>query len=335
MMKALLIISAPQHILYGLEAKHKFSAHYVDALIINREPEYLAVLQIMLSDLSFNCIDIVNMATSRRRSIPTVVELIYSLVKKVNHWQYDTLFIADYGTVIASNIPNISNVIYLGDGTKQICRENQDRRFVHRDIYVTLLNRLFILIGRNKKQPITTTTFSPFTKSISERNQFDNLRSRYSKLRKESEKTVYFFGAYFSDNEQSHIMKDCDYFFLLKKIKQHYKENYKNINFIYVPHRNENTNKISSIKGIGINVEKFTFPAEYEFIKRGFTPTHVAGFYSSCLYHFTLINNDIRVLAFKPQASLFDASYYNSVKTVYDWLSDKLEIMEIQNDYSR
>ena len=59
------------------------------------------------------------------------------------------------------------------------------------------------------------------------------------------------------------------------------------LNLIYVPHRHESEVKLRAISELpGVEVEKFTYPAEFEFLKRGIRPVHVASFFSTCLFHF-------------------------------------------------
>lgn len=104
------------------------------------------------------------------------------------------------------------------------------------------------------------------------RNRFSRLRSML--VNREREDMVYFVGQPFV---RRGVVSPAGYCAILKRIQEHFLA--RGIEFVYVPHRNENT----SAYGAGFKILRSDEPVELLLLNSNSWPRVVAGFYSACI----------------------------------------------------
>ncbi|PMO41110.1 hypothetical protein BCT11_12775 [Vibrio sp. 10N.222.52.B12] len=107
-----------------------------------------------------------------------------------------------------------------------------------------------------------------------------NLRKPKPLIRKEKlNNTCFFFGSKYSE---SRIMLLEDEIESLRQISEYYQ--HKNIDFFYIPHRDESKEKLSIIRDLNIKIKDLGVPAETYFSSTKSIPSHIAACWSTVIY---------------------------------------------------
>ncbi len=320
---ALAILSTPLHALYLGEFRHKYNIGYLEILVLLKRETDRPQLERVLNEVPHDTLHWLVLTRPLENRFISLYEAFSSSKVKLSLSHYEYGVFADYGRSFLANI-DCEKYYWLGDGTK-IIFETSFRgskgfsRYKRQKLFEPLLR-----IGFGKRLSIAEdpTIFTPFElqRGSWEKNEFEWLRSRYSLVPdKKEDSVVYFFGSYFSERSGKPLMTDKVYIKYLKYIANYYRD--RDLDIRYVPHRHESDCKLMEIEAIdGCIVTRFEFPAELEFIKRRILPTHVASFFSTCLFHFKLIGVSRSVISFRADFSEFNSSYGKVADEIYSSL---------------
>ena len=127
---------------------------------------------------------------------------------------------------------------------------------------------------------------------------------------------VYYIGAKYVE---SNLMKENDYFVVIKKIK----EKYKHKKFIYIPHRGESKLKLKEIEKMGIDIIYLSNIVEIELLYTAYIPETICGLTSSALINIPKIYPKLKIIAYKVREELFLPSYRQSARSVYGRFKDE------------
>ncbi len=318
---ALAVVSTSLHLLYLAEFAHRYGVTSLELVILLKRSTDRAQIEQVLAEIECDAVHWVDATSRLANRFISVYEVfgVGDLDFKRNHYTYGVF--ADYGRSLLANV-DCEHYCWLGDGTKIIYETSEvggasftrHRLQSFADPVVRLLARKRLLL---KQAP---QVFSPFTLDVpgQELNNFDWLREHYraAGMGSGSNDVVYFFGSYFSERGGRVLMEDDDYMTYMGRVADYYGE--RGLSLVYVPHRHESEAKLARVRALpGARVQRFTYPAELEFCKRGVRPVHVASFFSTCLIHFKLLGVSDSVTAFYLDFAGHDASYRPVAEEIY------------------
>lgn len=175
-----------------------------------------------------------------------------------------------------------NNNIFLGDYRGKLMHIIY--RLVSRKKIVILDDGLYTLdlyekMKNNKVQKINLFTIFDL-KPLSDKhniykNKFTKFKNNITTININKE-NIFFLGA--GTVEAGYIQEEL-YVEYIKKIKKYYEA--QNLNFIYIPHRRENLIKFNKINML--NIKRFEYPSEIQFMFDKITPYRIASFYSTTL----------------------------------------------------
>lgn len=307
-MKQLFIIESPLQLLNAYEALNTFPAD--QQIIIVR---YSGVLindnQI---DKTLNKLDLFKLAKIKYVQINvdkrTTLDIFKMLWLKLFYLFtirfYETVFVGNYESkFIHFIIPfNVKKIILLDDGnlTLKIQENFTTKKYFN---WFTVFDLVLL-----KNQ-------------ISVKNKYKYLNLHLIKGSKQ-EDLVLFIGTGLCEYE---IITEEYNLELLKKISNRYFDK----EIIYVAHRSENNEKLSTINKIfNIKVIRFEYPIELFSVNNDYFPTLIASFYSSALITLEKIYG-VEIVAFK-----FDytsSSFKDEIDLVYKYYEKSFKIIEEEN----
>jgi len=317
----LAVVSTSLHVLYLAEFAHRHGTASLELVILLKRSTDRAQIEQVLDEIDCDAVHWVD-ATSRFASRFISVYEVFGLGDlRLARSHYTFGVFADYGRSLLANV-DCERYYWLGDGTKIIYETsragaasvNRHRLQSYADPVVRMLSRKRLLLQQEPQ------VFSPFSLGVpgQELNNFDWLREHYgnANVGAGTSDAVYFFGSYFSERGGRVLMADADYLNYMQRVVEYYSE--RNLDLVYVPHRHEGSEKLARIGALpGTRVERFSYPAELEFCKRGERPVHVASFFSTCLIHFQLLGLSDTVTAFYLDFAHHDASYRPVAEEIY------------------
>lgn len=323
----LAIASTPLHLIYIIEFAIKYGVEKPDLIILLKRKTDQPQIENIIKEINWNSIRWLDATSKLANKFISLYELYATYIIKTSPNGYRYGVFADYGRSILANVP-CRSIYWLGDGTKLLYEvskahdEKPNRHKIHRiatRITTTLLKKSISLA----EEP---TIFSPFEipKKNLVHNEFHWLKSKYSQLSNDRasihyEKTVHFFGSYFSEVDGNSLMPDNIYINYIKRICLYYQ--HRKMSIIYVPHRHESASKLAEIEKLpNLNIRKFSYPAEYQFLKDKHPPRAVAAFCSTCLFNFHYIFKDIEIKSFYADFSAFNKEQSEKMETFYDHL---------------
>ncbi len=124
--------------------------------------------------------------------------------------------------------------------------------------------------------------------------------------------TCFFFGSKYSESGLMNLDNEIS---CLCQIKDYYHRN--NINFFYIPHRDESEDKLFKIKKLGINIKVLDVPAETYFENSEKIPDHISACWSTVVYSVGKAYNLKSVISFDILDWMKSSTACHRAKTVY------------------
>lgn len=218
-------------------------------------------------------------------------------------------FLLDDGAVIV----NVQKT-YLSNGIHWPSYEVYEKSMLS-----SMLDFLFFSIFKNKKVIAQLIhIFSAFNIEPLDGQTF--VKNTYAQLKKTSREKIrlegvaYHFGSKYS--EAGVISKDDELKFIEKVLKFYQGIN---IKLIYIPHREESTEKLDLILGKGIVVKPLFLPAEVYFSEALEIPSYISSAYSTTINNLSAMFEFDRVIAFRLDRSSINQSYADNIENVYQY----------------
>lgn len=104
---------------------------------------------------------------------------------------------------------------------------------------------------------------------------------------------------------------------IAQRIYTHYAE--QNIDFYYIPHRDESPAKLAKLTEIGITIKNLNAPAEVYFAEANEIPAHIAACWSTVLYSVGKAYELSSVTAFDVLDCVIKPEIKQRAQTVYDF----------------
>lgn len=318
---AIAVASTPLHIIYIIELAKKMAVDEVELIVLIKRMTDVPQINKVLGEAPWSKVHWLDATSHFSNQYITLFELFHSFKIKTNHSNYDYGIFADYGKTLLSNIA-CNDYYWLGDGTK-ILFESANLDHSNRHYKHGKYDSVAQLITGKKLIPDNLIIFTPFDIEGDNvvHHEFDWLRTKYkdSKNFIINDDTVYFFGTYFSERNAKPLMTDDNYIFYMQRIADFFYGKGKKI--IYVPHRHESINKLKRIASIsGIKIKYFEYPAELQFYYDKTCPTHVASFFSTCLFHFNALGMSKSITGFYIDFASHNEKYKTTAETFYQEL---------------
>lgn len=318
---ALAVVSTSLHVLYLAEFAHRHATSSLELVVLLKRNTDRAQIEQVLAEIDCDTVHWVDATGRLANRFISVYEVFGLGDLKLAREHYKFGVFADYGRSLLANV-DCEGYYWLGDGTKIIYETSAAgaasisrlRLQSYADPVVRMFSRRRLVL---KEEP---RVFSPFSLGVpgQELNNFDWLRQQYraAGMGNGAADEVYFFGSYFSERGGRVLMADEDYLGYMQQVADYFGDC--GLALVYVPHRHEGEQKLASIGALpNVRVERFTYPAELEFCKRGLRPAHVASFFSTCLIHFKLLGLSDSVTAFYLDFALHDAGYRPVAQEIY------------------
>nr|WP_297456509.1 polysialyltransferase family glycosyltransferase [uncultured Halomonas sp.] len=217
----------------------------------------------------------------------------------------DDVFLLDDGTntIFAYN-DHISKNVYWPKKERSLARQ-----WLHNFLYFPFYNK--------KHAEKRITIFSSFDLCDSDpfviKNTYEELKKKMNeKFFMENE--VYYFGAKYSE---SGIMSRQDELSFIARVIDYYK----NIGnkFIYIPHRDEEQDKLAAIEQLGdVLIKKLSMPAELYLMTNEEVPANIGGAYTSVLLNLKVMFSSFSLLSFRIPYSIVDEKHLGPVIQVYE-----------------
>lgn len=316
--KAIAVASTPLHILYTIEMLYLYQVESAELIILLKRTSDKPQIEEILKEYHWVKIHWVDATKKIINKFISIYELYLTYKIHLLRNDYDYGIFSDYGRTIIANI-RCRHYFWLGDGSKIIYETEPD--FHSRVDNLKKIKILFKILTRKNlvlESPITIFSPLPLSSCKSEKNNFSWLRSKYNSIEglSNNDNTVYFFGTYFSERDGKPLMNDTDYLINFKKITRYYQT--KNKSIIYIPHRHESEKKLDQIKALhNVSVRSIQYPAEFHFYHDKTTPTHIASFFSTCLFHFHALQLSTSITSFYIDFSIYNEAYKNKAEPIY------------------
>lgn len=127
-----------------------------------------------------------------------------------------------------------------------------------------------------------------------------------------NKKELFFFGSKLSEARNIHLK---DELYILSKVP----ELYLNYKLIYIPHRDENNDKLNSISKLGFEIKSLNKPAEVYFDEITTMPETVLSYYSTVLYSCYIRFNNIEIKSINIESYLLQDSSKLNAKEIYEY----------------
>lgn len=321
------IVSTSLHLIYLAEFAHQQKLGSLEIVVLLKRPTDRPQIEQVLHEVEHTHVHWVILTKDIENRFISIFEVFAFKGVRLQRESYDFGVYADYGRSMLANL-NCQEYYWLGDGTKLIYETSASGRA---SLSRFKLHKFFdpitrALIGKRIYLPKEPHIFSPFKLDVAgqEVNSFKWLRSKYDfEPSAVDRSSVYFFGSYFSERTGEPLMLDSHYLDYMRAIASLYQA--KNIDLVYVPHRHESSGKLDLINQIpGCRVERFQYPAEMAFYKRREYPVHIASFFSTCLFHFEMMDICDSVTSFYIDFSRHNLSYAPVAAEIYQALETVL-----------
>lgn len=320
----LAIASTPLHILYIIEFASKYCVENLDLIILVKRKTDEPQIDKIIKEIKWHSVQWIDATGKFANNFIAFYELLVSYELNTAPNGYNFGIFADYGRSILANI-QCQSVFWLGDGTKLLyevseTHESKPNRYTLHRIANSLSK---LLLNQRLSLNLEPTIFSPF--DISQKklihNDFSWIRNKYSELSNcditARNEIVYFFGSYFSEVESGSLMPDETYITYMEQISTYYKQ--RQISVIYIPHRHESSIKLAQISNIpNIQITKFEYPSEYQFLIDQRLPSRIAAFCSTCIFNFYYIFKSIEIKSFYTDFSKFNSKQSDRMEIFYD-----------------
>jgi hypothetical protein len=234
--------------------------------------------------------------------------------------------------MLLSNIKH-KNSYLLDDGVatiniqKAIC-SNQFLDLIHKEKQKKIsryLNKAFMLkpFKHNSIDLFTFFEIQPRENQKIIRNAFPHLRSLTTTNCPIVSEKIYFLGSKLVESDR---MTHKNYIHLLRKIKSYYQGK----KIVYVPHRGEDQQNISSIsEKLHFEIDYFTYPCEIEFLQRNILPKNISSFFSTALYTLREIYPTACVECFYIDGKLITQYRRNEIKNIYTYYEKYFRIIQL------
>lgn len=222
-----------------------------------------------------------------------------------NTKKFDKVFIGNYRSGFFSLIWKSfdkNRIILLDDGAKTID--------IQKEFTDDLNYNLFTIydVTPLKTQKIYT-------------NHFNNMKKFFENTLAFEENKILFLGSKLSE---INIISEEYYLELMNQISKFYK----NQNIIYIPHREEDQNKLTKISTIdNIEIKTIDYPVEMFGLFENKLPQTVSSFYSSALMTMQNIYNiEAEAFSFNYKGSIYE----ESIDNVYMFYENKMKIISLE-----
>ncbi len=277
MKKNLIIIGSPLQLINAMEAVHFFKLENV-ILVIAFNGLLSNNIQIEEQINSFKCEEVVKIYPS---SVSKFLQYL-KLIKYLQRYTYDKLFIGEFGSafrIILANI-NKEKVFLLDDGTATIVD-------YEKSIKINKINRYsfkelrFLIFGlkiriKDKINFFTYYNLEKLPDSEVIKNNLEYMKKDFIQNSIDYGDTIFFFG------QPSEIFLDKQELELnLYKIVNKFSEK----KILYIPHRAQTKDEINNIRLMNKNIKilEINKPVEKYFLNNGIYPKHVISYVSTAL----------------------------------------------------
>lgn len=259
------------------------------------------------------------------------------LIKSLQKYTYDYMFIGSYGSVqniICQNLKN-NNIFLVDDGTMtlQIQKEIYLKKQSLKD-NIKALRYLFFGLKTSKLNKINFFTFldlQPIQNESIIKNNFNYLKEIFkcSNNSSLSSNIIYIIGQplYNHSNE----LTETSYIKYLKEIFL----NYPNQVLYYIPHRSEKMSlNLHTYITTYAKIHTNQYPIEIELLLNNIPkPTIVTGFFSTALYTIKKMYQDIYVSSYQIEdKDILDSKRLAEIKNFYNFFAlNKIEIKNLQS----
>ncbi len=304
----LICIESPLQLLNAYEAIEYFNMHNYKLLIrYSNSDSNDKQIKKLINILKIDPINIeeIKINTSNK-SLPDLFKLLFYRYRYIfNTIKFNKVLIGNYRSGFFSLIQkqfNKNQIILLDDGVKTIDIQKEFTDNLNYDLF-TMYD-----ITSLKSQHIYT-------------NHFNHIKRFFDKTLELEDNKILFLGSKLSE---MNIISEKHYLELINQISKFYK--YQNI--IYIPHREEDQNKLTKIGYINnIEIKTIDYPVEMFGLFESKLPNVVSSFYSSALM--TMQN----IYQIKAEAFNFDyrgSIYEKSIDNVYEFYENKMKVINLE-----
>lgn len=231
--------------------------------------------------------------------------------------------IGDFRSKIACNLflANRANKrIYIDDGAATIAMQLEDIKHGFFAPALSKRQRLFqrafdLLSGLNYADLRCPDIYSIFDGEDFLRAEQRNLRAPTTRIKKNLiENCCFFFGSKYSESK---LLGLEDEIHIANTIRSHYVKS--NIDFYYIPHRDESKAKLAKLEALGITVKNLNVPAEVYFQEATELPAHISACWSTVLYSVGKSYELTSVTSFDILDKVLKPQINQRAQTVYDF----------------
>lgn len=334
----LFIIESPFQLLSAFEANYFFNEESLLVIKYNgnvNNDEQLRKLKNRMSNFK-NLIEIRPIFCN----FDSNIQLLKLLKKFINkEKRYSKIFIGDYRSFHMRKFFDSlqSNECYLlddGNATLDIFRyvDLKKDKYYFSGIKGNIkkwVYRFELLLFKLNKYPICrkVSFFTCF--DIASENNFKLIKHNFEYIKtiekaKKGKNMVYFYG---SNLELLDINNELELEYL-KYIVDYYQK--RNIDMVYIPHRNESQAKISNIKNkLSINIKINEYPAEIQLALDEDIPNHISSFVSSVLLTLPSIYYFDSVVSFMFPLEFVKSKYRQEINTVKEEYKKHMQVVEL------
>jgi hypothetical protein len=330
----LFIVESPFQLISAIEANFYFKDKSIFIIKYNKNKKNIQQIKQLIKFFKLkNFIEIEPIFSNFEADIRLLI-----LLKKLKNYSFNKIFIGEYRSFHMRKFFDFfanADKYCLDDGNvsfeiAKLIQNRQDQYYYNsfkgklKKIIYSVQSAIFNLNLPIRRDIKLFTCFDIPCKIEYIKHNFEFLKKNYLKDIN-YKNIVYFYGSNLSELNVP-INKEINF---LKYILNYYK--HKNLEIFYIPHRNENKEKIKLIKKIGFQIKTNTYPAEIQILIDKIAPLHIASFTSSVLLTLPILYNFKSVTSFKIDLNLITSKYKNEIKTVYTHYSNKVNIEYIKD----
>lgn len=216
---------------------------------------------------------------------------------------------------------------YLAKGMffPKLIKRSKVKQFINDLIYFGLLKDN---VFKDKLNLFTVFNLQSHQGQLIHQHSYENLRKLILNSKSTFVPEVWLFGSKYSE---AGILARKAELNLLNKVVQQLSEMYPDAIVKYIPHRDENEDKLELIKKtIDVEVKPLNMPAEIYMLENGVKPLAAGGYYTTALMNLKVLEPHIVVTSFRIPNNLISSQFKSSIANVYTYIEESgIDVIEI------
>lgn len=305
MTKVLFFIESPLHLLNAFEAVHTFKYtkyQYIIRLSSKEMNDKQLVNLTHILNIEEDKIQYIDIRDTQK-TLKDYVYILWYGIKYLFVSPNKQVFIGNHTSGFLKVIMRqfkLKNIILLDDGAKTLSIQ---KGFTKENFY-----NLFTMYRLDKVEGQKIF-----------KNEYIETKARLKELVRDSKK-ILFLGTKLSE---FHIIKESYYLSLMRKFSERYKDK----TIIYIPHREENKEKIKQLEKFkNLKIKYVNYPIELYGVYETVIPSKVSSFYSTALF---TMQNIYGIEAESIKFNYSQSKHKAAIDEVYDYYKNEMAIIDL------